>query len=176
MAEPEETEGVTNDGAQLLLRDADDGDMPGLLEIRDSAAVHGDRIRDARGGQFRYLVAECEGLVSGFGQLVLGQPPTWPEVKLVPTMVDLEVRADMRSRGIGSFMIRAMEELARQRGHGEMYISTDPDGNARALVLYARLGYAAMQDKPYLDRWSFTSSDGEVHTGEEWIVDMRKAL
>ena len=176
MAKDEQMEGVTSDAAQLLLRDAADGDLTALVEIRDNAAVHGDRIRDALGGQFRYLVAECEGIISGFGQLVLEQPPTWPEVKLVPTMVDLEVRADMRSRGIGTFMIRSMEELARQRGCEEIYISADPDGNARALALYARLGYRAIQDEPYLDRWAYTSSNGELHTGEEWIVDMRKAL
>ncbi len=176
MATTRHMEGATRDGARLLLRDAADGDMPALLEVRDSVAVHGDRIRDARGGQFRYLVAERDEVVVGFGQLVFEQPPTWPAMKLMPTMIDLEVRADRRSRGIGSFMIRAMEELARQRGHEEMFISTDPDGNARALALYARLGYAAMQAEPYLDRWAYTSSNGELHTGAEWIVDMRKAL
>ncbi|MFC1526318.1 GNAT family N-acetyltransferase [Candidatus Latescibacterota bacterium] len=168
--------GTTTSGIPVLVRDASGDDVNELVPVGQDEAVHRDRVRDADGEHLRYLVAACDGTVVGFCQLVFEQPPTWPEVKLMPTMNDLQVREDMRSRGIGSFMIVVMEELARRRGFGEVFISTDPNGNERAFALYQRLGYEAMQEEPHLDRWSFTSSDGQLHEGEEWIVDLRKEL
>ena len=69
------------------------------------------------------------------------------------------------------------DEGNRGRGRAEVGTSAaDPDGTARALALYQHLGYVPMQEEPHLEHWSFTFSDGELHEGEEWLIDLRKEL
>jgi GNAT superfamily N-acetyltransferase len=90
--------------------------------------------------------------------------------------LDLQVAEAHRGRGIGTAMIGQMETLAADQGCDRLWLSVDPMGNARAHALYARLGYRALQAEPYNDRWRFVDSEGRVHEGEEWLVDMFKAL
>ena len=144
--------------------------------MRPTEALHRDRIRDADGIHLRYMVAECEDALAGFGLLVFQQPDTWPRVKLLPRIVDLWVRPDLRSRGIGTFMMRKMEKLAVERGYSEIFIGVDPETNRRAYVFYLRLGYEPLQEESYLEHWCFTTSDGEVHEGHDWNIDLRKEL
>ena len=58
----------------------------------------------------------------------------------------------------------------------ELYVSVDPEENKRAYSLYLRLGYNPLQSKPYKEYWSFTSSDGVLHEGYGWNIDLRKEL
>lgn len=79
-----------------------------------------------------------------------------PEVRAArsgcPEINGLGVRPeDLRSRGIGSALIRAAEDLAGQRGFGAIGLGVGTD-NPRAAQLYARLGYRPLID--YVDRWS----------------------
>ena len=62
----------------------------------------------------------------------------------VPEIVDLNVLAAWRNRGIGTSLIRRAEEIARARGHGEIGIGFEmaPETSA-AGRLYARLGYVS---------------------------------
>jgi GNAT superfamily N-acetyltransferase len=127
----------------------------------------------------RYLVAECSRAIAGFGLLVLRRPETWPDAgttEHLPSIVDLHVAEVHRGQGIGSAMIQRMEEIAFSIGRECLYLSVDPIANARAHALYARLGYQALQVEPYRDHWRFVDSDGRVHEGEEWLVDMVKVL
>ena len=52
------------------------------------------------------------------------------------------VRAEARSRGIGSALLAALGDEARQRGYGELRLDVI-DSNARARALYERHGFAA---------------------------------
>jgi GNAT superfamily N-acetyltransferase len=63
----------------------------------------------------------------------------------------------LRSHGIGTALIRAAEQLARERGTGVMGLGVGDD-NPRAAALYARLGYRPTI--PYLDRWAYLDADG----------------
>ena len=69
-----------------------------------------------------------------------------------------------------------MEGLAQERGEQRIYVAVDPVDNEGALRLYRRLGYNAVQDAPYRSHWSFTDSDGNMHKGEEWQIDLWKSL
>jgi GNAT superfamily N-acetyltransferase len=90
--------------------------------------------------------------------------------------MDLYVAEAHRGQGIGSAIVRQMEEIAVGQGCAELFLSVDPQENARAHTLYTRLGYRALQVEPYRDRWRFVDSEGRVHEGEEWLVDMVKTL
>lgn len=160
----------------LVVRDAMSADVLALAAICKSVAIHRDRVRDADGETLRYVVAAQGGLAVAFGCLVLAQPSGWPEVAHVPQMLDLYVRDDLRSQGIGTALVRAMERMAREAGQEVMYVGVDPAENARALALYRRLGYEALPGEPVEERWEFEDSDGGRHSGVERLIYMRRAL
>ena len=160
----------------LSFRDAAADDLDVLTAMRAGEAIHRDRLRDADGIHLRYFVLQQGTELAGFGLLVFEQPDGWPEVKLLPKMIDLWVRPGVRSQGIGSFMIGEMEAIARQRGHEGLHVSVDPEENQRAFSLYVRLGYEPLQKEPYLEEWSFTSSDGQRHEGRALNIDLCKRL
>ena len=108
--------------------------------------------------------------------LVLGQPPAWPRMKHLPQMIDLQIAPELRGKGLGTRLIGAMEEMAREAGFSEMLLGVDPDKNARAMRLYKRLGYAPIDADPVEDRWEYVDSAGVRHAGVEWIIHMRKQL
>jgi predicted N-acetyltransferase YhbS len=91
-------------------------------------------------------------------------------------MVDLFVRPDHRNGGAGSFLIHWMEDTVRARGATLLHMGVDPLENPRAHQLYLRLGYTPLQTEPYRSHWKFTDSDGNVHEGHEWNIDMVKDL
>lgn len=161
---------------EIQTRDARADDVEALAALRYGHTMHRDRVRDADGTTMRYLVAVEDDQVVGFGVLVLAQPPAWPAMRHIPQMVDLYVKPERRSRGIGTCMIRTMEQLAAAAGSDAILLGVDPESNARALALYQRLGYESIDKKPVEDRWSFTDSDGVVHRGVERIIHMRKML
>jgi hypothetical protein len=69
-----------------------------------------------------------------------------------------------------------MERIAAAEGFAQVYPSVDPLANPRAYALYQRLGYQQIQAEPYRKTWGFTDSEGQVHRGEDWLVDMVKHL
>ncbi|EDY59592.1 MULTISPECIES: GNAT family N-acetyltransferase [Streptomyces] len=111
-------------------------------------------------GECTYLVAWLDGRPVGHTEL------RWigcaaPEVTLhCPEIGGLAVwPEELRSRGIGTELIRAAEELARERGLTTVGIGVGKD-NPRAAALYARLGYRPVTD--YLDRYTYEDHDGTI--------------
>ncbi|MFZ0215961.1 MAG: GNAT family N-acetyltransferase [Candidatus Dormiibacterota bacterium] len=66
----------------------------------------------------------------------------------------------MRSRGVGTALIRAAERAARARPCHCIGLGVETT-NVRAATLYARLGYRPTV--AYVDRWSFEDSGGATH-------------
>ncbi len=161
---------------QLVVRDATLADIPALRLIKGTEALHRDRIAQADGTTWRYLVAEVEGEVVALGCLLFAQPALWPTVTQYPRMIDLCVRANLRSRGIGREFIRRLETLVAERAFREMWLSVDPEKNVRARKLYEQLGYEAATPEPVWSKWSWRDSGGTLHHGEGWDLVMRRGL
>ena len=161
---------------RLNIRDSCIDDLNALSDLRPSEALHRDRIADADGVDLRYLVAERNGDLVGFGLLVCDPPEGWPTIRLLPKMIDLWVKPEFRSQGIGSAIVNYMENAASAMGKKELFVSVDPEENERAYSLYLRLRYNPLQSEPYKEHWSFTSSDGVLHEGYGWNLDLQKAL
>jgi GNAT superfamily N-acetyltransferase len=158
---------------------ATEADLPVLAGIRAPTALHKDRLRDADGERLLYLVIAEDGASIGFGLLVFVRPVSWPDgddTTRLPAMVDLFIRPDRRSRGAGAVLIREMESIVHARGGTRLYLGVDPVDNPRAQELYLRLGYKPLQAEPHRSRWKFMDSDGTIHQGDEWSVDMVKDL
>jgi len=165
-----------NSNVSFKLRDAVNDDLAKLAAIKPTLALHRDRIRDSNNAYIRYMVAEQENTIIGFGLIVFKSPETWTKMRVLPAIVDLYVNPDFRSQGIGTSMIREMENTASKRDCNEIFIGVDPDSNQRAYSLYLRLGYKPLDEEPYLEHWRFTTSDGELHEGDNWIIYLRKEL
>ena len=91
-------------------------------------------------------------------------------------MIDLFTAEPYRGQGIGIALIHTMEQIVRQHGGTELYLSVEPMTNRQAAALYTRLGYQQLQTEPYWSTWQFTDSEEVHHAGEEWIIDMVKVL
>jgi GNAT superfamily N-acetyltransferase len=172
---------VTANFPLITVRDAEEADLPALISIKgdDSEALHRDRLRDAQGGGFRYLVLLRDQEVIGFALLVFRRPASWSDAndtQHLPQIVDLQVAESQRGQGYGSAFVRALEGEAARAGYQQLYLAVGPADNPRAYALYQRLGYQQLQPQPYLKAWEFTDSGGDRHRGEDWIVDMVKPL
>jgi ribosomal protein S18 acetylase RimI-like enzyme len=167
--------------SRIRVRDAAEADVPVLTAIKagGSEALHRDRLRDAQGSGFRYLVVLTDQGIIGFACLVIRRPASWSDADdthHLPQIADLQVNESDRGRGYGSEFVRAIEIIAQQAGFQQLYISVEPLNNPRAYALYRRLGYRPLQAEPYRKVWEFTDSDGKLHRGEDWLVDMIKLL
>jgi len=165
-----------NFNVSLKIRDVVSDDLAALSVIKPTIALHRDRMRDADNAYIRYMVVEQDKNIVGFGLLVFKTPETWTKMRVLPAIVDLYVKPDFRSQGIGTSMIHEMERTAFKRGCSEIFIGVDPDFNQRAYSLYLRLGYEPLDKEPYLEHWSLTISDGELREGDNWIIYLRKEL
>jgi GNAT superfamily N-acetyltransferase len=163
----------------IHIRQARLDDLPALTAVRyhDHPAIHRDRIDAFVSNRLYYFVAAFNQQIVGFGVLLLERPSDWTDpLNAFPILIDLFVAQPYRSRGIGQRLIQHMEMVAQQYGKSAIYLSVEPHTNPRALQLYLRLGYSPLQEQPYHNIWRFTDSEGLMHEGEEWVIDMRKQL
>jgi GNAT superfamily N-acetyltransferase len=172
---------ISENHSRITVRDADAADVPVLNAIRGdgSEALHCDRLRDAQGMGFRYLMLLAEQEIIGFACLVMRRPAYWSDADdtdHLPQIVDLKVKESQRGQGYGSAFMRAIERIAAQAGYGQLFLTVEPLDNPRAYALYQRLGYQPLQSEPYRKSWAFTDSQGNAHHGEDWVVDMVKQL
>jgi GNAT superfamily N-acetyltransferase len=162
------------DGTQdpIVIRPARPADLNALTELRPPRGLHEDRFdRDKQ-----YVVAEVNGKPAGFGVIHFRGDPMWERPEQVPLVMDVWVAPHLRRRGIGSRVLGALEQSARDRGFSRVYIQVQADKNPRAVELYKRLGYQQLQSKPYPDLFHEVDQDGNVRAGTELIVDMQKWL
>jgi len=68
---------------------------------------------------------------------------------------EVDVLAAMRRQGIGTSMMRRLEEEARRRGIGAMWVLTD-DGNPAALALYGAAGATRVEPPQVVFRWTLS--------------------
>ena len=172
---------VSENGYRIAVRDAEEADVPALTAIKGDGTevLHRDRLRDAQGTGFRYLVLLIDQEIIGFACLVIRRPAHWSDASdthHLPQIVDLQVKESQRGQGYGSHFVRAMERIVSEAGYRQLYMSVEPLNNPRAYALYQRLGYQQEQLEPYRKTWEFQDSEGKRHRGEDWVVDMVKQL
>jgi GNAT superfamily N-acetyltransferase len=129
-----------------------------------ATSFHARRYARQRAGASTYLVARLDGRPVGHAEVrrggcadpgVRAARPGCPETNALAVWPEA-----LRSRGIGSALVRRAEETARERGHTAVGLGVAAD-NPRAAALCARLGYRPLVG--YLDRWSHEDGDGTTH-------------
>ncbi|WP_329341391.1 GNAT family N-acetyltransferase [Streptomyces sp. NBC_00663] len=139
-------------------------DLGRLGSFMPSSSVdgsHAARLARQEAGESTYLIPWLDGRPVGHAE-VRWTGCAAPEVRAAhpgcPEINGLLVRPEqLRSRGVGSALVRAAEKLARARGIGVMGLGVAGD-NPRAAALYARLGYRPTVD--YVDRWAYVDQAG----------------
>ncbi|WP_063827492.1 GNAT family N-acetyltransferase [Streptomyces qaidamensis] len=90
-----------------------------------------------------------------------------------PEINALSVWPPARSHGIGTALIEAAEERAREPGRTAIGLGVAED-NPRAAALYARLGH--QPPVPYVGRWSYQDHAGVTRECAERLTFLVKAL
>jgi GNAT superfamily N-acetyltransferase len=128
-----------------------------------ATSFHARRFARQEAGECTYLVAWLEGRPVGHTEMrwtgcadprVRAARPGCPEVGGLAVWPE-----ELRSRGIGTGLIRAAEELARDRGLPVVGIGVALH-NPRATALYKRLGYRPVIE--YVDRYAYEDHDGTI--------------
>lgn len=92
------------------------------------------------GGERLLFVGEEGGVPIAAAQLIFGSGQD-------PHVHALQVRRTHRRRGVGSTIMRAIEDHVRRARGARLTLSVDV-GNAPALALYAALGYELVSEAP----------------------------
>ncbi len=103
------------------------------------------------------LVADIKGTVVGYATVVWRSGYEWFNVEHIPEIVDLNVMIGLQKRGIGTRLILAAEDWARNRSKARIGISVEQSAeHAAAQRLYLALGYVP-------DGRGLTPHDNELH-------------
>ena len=134
------------------VRDADQHDVPGILAIyndviatstavyREEPATLDDRMQwltSRRAAAYPVLVAADDSGIVGFASY--GDFRTWPGYRFSVEHT-VHIRAEQRGRGVGTTLMRALIERARQQGKHVMIGGVDAD-NGASLRFHERLGF-----------------------------------
>jgi predicted N-acetyltransferase YhbS len=127
----------------LVIRPADPGDLTTLADVMGDREFFDDRISRQLDERGLLLTAWEDGQVVGDVYL-WWEPADEDEVREhkpgVPVLNHLQVVAGRRNLGIGTRLVRAAEQLLRDRRHEQVVLAVELD-NVGAARLYDRLGF-----------------------------------
>jgi GNAT superfamily N-acetyltransferase len=162
---------------RVEVRPGSDADFATLVAVLGERHWFTDRLaRQQRGGGV-VLVAWLEGRPVGEVFLECA-PANEPEVRRhlpgVPRLDHLEVPGPLWGQGIGTALIGAAEDTARQLGHERIALGVGLD-NPKARRLYGRLGYADWGHGTVVGTWVEHPDDGPpVTLSETWSVLVKR--
>lgn len=105
---------------------------------------------------------EAAGFVSGV-------EVAHPDKRVEMFLNELAVREASRGRGIGAALVRALADLARERGCAGMWVLTDADNEA-ALATYRAAGAGSPSGQVMLE-WAFAPREGVAGPWAEGTED-----
>jgi GNAT superfamily N-acetyltransferase len=160
----------------LVIRDGTHADLEALVALRQTHILFEQYIIDAQTRLSRFMVCVRDDVLVGFAELVFEVRGRKNTPIALPRFNDLFVAPQMRSQGIGTSLIAAMEAASREHGFGQLYCSVDPVTNHRALALYRRLGYEPLDAVPERKQTVFFDAWGEVQQHVYWRQELVKVL
>jgi GNAT superfamily N-acetyltransferase len=159
--------------AKVEIRPGSVADLGTLVAVLGQRHFFTDRLARQHAGGGVLLVAWLDGRPVGDVFLAF-EPADEPEVRRqlpgVPQLTHLEVVGPLWGRGIGTALIRAAEDTARQLGHQQLALGVGLD-NPKARRLYERLGYADWGHGTVVGTWVERDHDGPPVTLSE-VCDM----
>lgn len=151
----------------MLIRECTAADVE-LLERWDPTGPnrwHAQRFANQVKGVSLFLLAFCDAEPVGYGQLIWEpSAPIRDRFPGCPEINGLGVRRELWGMGIGTGLIRAAEERAKERGLSRAGLAV-ADDNPRAARLYRHLGYRPALE--YDGGYTFVDEAGV----ERWIAE-----
>lgn len=126
----------------IVLRPMREGDLDAVMVVERRAYPFPwtrGIFRDCLASGYPGRVLEQGGLLLGYGMLSLGAGEAH--------VLNLCVDPASQSQGLGRRLLRALVDLARQRGAGQIYLEVRPS-NAPALALYHSEGFNEIGRRP----------------------------
>lgn len=139
---------------------------------------HRERFARQRKGKVVYLVAWYENLPVGHVLLKWDgstDKPMVSELDSCPDVEDLFVSPDNRSRGIGSQLMDAVENLTKRQGYSRVGLGVGIE-NVRACSLYERRGYEDSGFGEYRESGRYVDENGREQSWEETCIYLIKQL
>ncbi|MEU8661420.1 GNAT family N-acetyltransferase [Actinoplanes philippinensis] len=146
------------DGDPAVFRDAAIADRETVLEFWPHPERLDRRFAAAADGSETFVVA----VGSGEAGVVGAASVRWGggcDDTARPMLYGVEVRPDLRGRGVGSALIRHVAQLVADRGFAEVSLEVEV-GNAGAIRLYHRLGFVTVG--PHRHVWRSGSATGST--------------
>jgi GNAT superfamily N-acetyltransferase len=153
---------------KYIIRVANENDLSGLCYIRNNRDLFTNYLNQFEKKEVYLVIAEQNELILGFGVLKL-------KGSLLPKLSDLYVKENYRGNGIGSDLIRFRENIARDLGFSEIFVSVDPIENPKMIRLIKRHGYQPISEE-YLKTAMFYSEDGTTYNKTYTRIDFKKLL
>ena len=137
----------------------------------DLRSFYDEQWQRHQAGEVCVLVVEWNRFPVGQGAIHWRGKPTHPHI---PDIQSLRVFDAFRGLGLGSQLLRALENTVRERGFKQVSLAVALD-NPRAHALYERIGYAPVGE-PYHDEWIYRDARGEECRVCERVLDLVKNL
>lgn len=153
---------------RYIIRFANENDLSGLCSIRNNRALFIHYLKKFMNKEIYLLIAEQNSIILGFGLLKI-------KGTLHPKLSDLYVKEEYRGNGIGSDLIRYRENIARNLGYTEIYVSVDPIENPKMVKLIKKHSYETISE-PYIKKAIFYDSDGSSYDKTYQRIDLKKIL
>lgn len=151
-----------------IIRLANENDLSNLCKIRNNKELFTYYLKQFAKKELYLVIAEQNAVICGFGVLKLTGT-------LLPKLSDLYVKADYRGNGVGSDLIKYRENIARDLGYSEIYVSVDPVENPKMIKLINKHDYKAISD-PYFKKATFYKVDGMSYDKTYTRIDLKKLL
>jgi GNAT superfamily N-acetyltransferase len=156
-----------SDLAEVLADAVDSGASVNFVkpfDVHDAGAYWLGRTDEVRSGAIRPVVARLDGVIVGCALLVPSRKPNSPDRAEVEKVL---VHRRARRRGIGSGLMRAIEDLARVDGRWLLILDTTSGSDADRL--YRRLGWVAFGEVPN----HALTADGALSDTTYFFKDLR---
>lgn len=155
----------------LEIRPASGDDLEALVAALGQRRFFSDRLARQRVGGGTLLVAWLDGRLVGdvfLDRDPASEPAVHRRLPGVPTLIHLEVLEPFQRRGVGTALIHAGEDTARQLGHDRLAMGVGVD-NHDARRLYERLGYGDWGHGTVETSWQEHDQAGRPTTVSETI-------
>jgi GNAT superfamily N-acetyltransferase len=133
-------------------------------------------LRECDGESAYFLVAELEQQIVGFGLIYLASTKGGSKKSHLPKMSDIYVVDHRRGEGVATSLVGALEALATQVGHSQIFLSIDPTESVAMTNLARKLSYEPVQTEPYAVSATFYDETGAAYPKHYTRLDYSKTL
>ncbi len=167
---------------QVIIQAVDKSDIVLLERIfsEGGPAKHAERLARQQQGQITYLIAWYKNQPVGHGMIKWHRshddfvaPHLQEEC---PDIEDLFVLEERRSQGIGTWILRYAEDLARQRGYQQIGLSAGAEADDPARRLYERLGFRDVGFGEITERYEYIDQNGQLQVWEGLCLYLIKRI